>query len=134
MINGKVVIPKGKDASGQVTDAHAAGRLKGGATLNLALTSITIQGKQHTIQTYLEGQQPTGKGKRTAGMVGGGAGGGAVIEGIAGGGKGTAVGALAGVAIGTAEAAFTGNRDISLPPESPLSFTLQKPITVQPKQ
>lgn len=59
-INGRIVVPKRADASGQVTDAHA-GKLKGAATLNLALTSITIQGKRHTVQRYLVGQQLKGE-------------------------------------------------------------------------
>lgn len=129
----KVVIPSGADASGVVTEAHPAGRFKGGATLGLELNSITINGRPHKVQTTVVAQTSTGKGKRTAGMVGGGAAGGALIGGLAGGGKGAAIGALVGAGAGTAGAGLTGNRDISLPAESMLSFKLTEPLKIQPK-
>ena len=71
-----------------------------------------------------------GKGKRTAGIVGGGAGGGALIGGLAGGGKGALIGGLLGAGAGTAGAAFTGNKDVTVPAESVVTFNLTAPITV----
>jgi hypothetical protein len=130
---GKTVIPEGADATGVVTQAKAAGRFKGGAVLGVSLNSITINGHSHAIQTEAVAQQSTGKGKRTAAMVGGGAGAGALIGGLAGGGKGAAIGALVGAGAGTAGSAFTGNRDITLPAESMLSFKLLEPLTIPPK-
>ena len=50
-IEGKVAIPKGARAEGVVSDAKAAGRFKGGAALSLTLTSVTVNGKEHEIQT-----------------------------------------------------------------------------------
>lgn len=131
-VGGKTVVPAGASASGQVTQAHAAGKFKGGATLGLALTSLRIAGSDYAIQTAPVSQTSTGKGKRTAAMVGGGGAGGALIGGLAGGGKGAAIGALVGAGAGTAGAAFTGNRDISVPAESALSFQLTAPVTVKP--
>ena len=63
--------------------------------------------------------------------VGGGAGLGAIVGGLAGGGKGAAIGVLAGAGAGTAGAAFTGNKDIVLPAEATLSFKLLKPLEVK---
>ncbi len=134
VVGGKAIVAKGAPASGQVTEAHAAGRFKGGATLNLVLTSLAIQGEPRTIQTELVTAESKGKGKRSAGMVGGGGAGGALIGGLAGGGKGAAIGALAGVGAGAAGAAFTGNRDINLPSETALTFELQNSITVHPRE
>ncbi len=51
-------------------------------------------------------------------MIGGGAGGGALIGGLAGGGKGALIGGLIGAGAGTAGAAFTGNKDVVIPSES----------------
>ena len=65
-------------------------------------------------------------------MVGGGAGGGALIGGIAGGGKGALIGGLIGAGAGTAGAAFTGNKELSIPAESAVSFKTTAPITIQP--
>lgn len=91
LVNDKTVIPKRASASGTVAEAHAAGRFKGGATLNLELNAVTIGGKHYAIRTMALTAETKGKGKRSAGMVGGGAGGGAAIGAIAGGGKGAAI-------------------------------------------
>jgi hypothetical protein len=72
-----------------------------------------------------------GKGKRTGVLVGGGAGLGALIGGLAGGGKGAAIGAVSGAGAGTAGTAFTGNKEIVLPAESAVSFTLREPSRVK---
>jgi hypothetical protein len=63
-------------------------------------------------------------------MIGGGAGVGALIGGLAGGGKGAAIGAAAGAGAGTAGAGLTGNRDITLPAETPLTFKLIEPLEI----
>src|SRR6267142_716291 len=130
---GKVAIPKGARAEGVVSDAKAAGRFKGGAALNLTLTSVTVNGKDYEIQTSAAMTTSKGKGKRTAVMVGGGAAGGAAIGAVAGGGKGAAIGALIGAAAGTGGAGLTGNRDITLAAETPLDFKLLQPISIRQK-
>ena len=74
-------------------------------------------------------QAEKGKGKRTAGMIGGGGGGGALIGGLAGGGKGALIGGLIGAGAGTAGAAFTGNKDVIIPSETIVRFTLTAPVS-----
>lgn len=130
-VEGQVAIPEGSEATGVVREAKKAGRFKGGATLSVDLASIVVHGHHYNIQTEFVSQTSTGKGKRTAGMMAGGAGAGAAIGGLAGGGKGAAIGALAGVAAGTI-GATTGNRDITLPAETALSFKLDSPLTLKP--
>jgi hypothetical protein len=132
-VEGKIAIPKGTRVEGVVNEAKAAGRFKGGAALSLTLTSVTINGKDHEIQTSAATMSSKGKGKRTAVMVGGGAAGGAGIGAIAGGGKGAGIGALIGAAAGTAGAGLTGNRDITLSAETPLDFKLLQPVTIRQK-
>jgi hypothetical protein len=132
-IEGRVAIPKGAHATGIVKDAKAAGRFKGGAVLSLTLTSITIGNREHNIQTTAPTQTSKGKGKRTAALVGGGAGGGALIGGAAGGGKGALIGGLIGAAAGTGGAGLTGNRDITLASETPLNFQLVEPLEIKEK-
>lgn len=129
-VDEKTVAPVGSTVSGVITEAHAAGRFKGGATLDMVADTITIHGTTYRIRTTVVTQQTKGKGKRTAGMVGGGAGGGALIGALAGGGKGAAIGALVGAGAGTAGAGFTGNRDITLPAETALSFKMSTPLTL----
>lgn len=130
-VDGRVAIPKGARVTGVVKDAKPAGRFKGGAVLALELTSVTVNEKEHEIQTTAHTVTSVGKGKRTAAMVGGGAGGGAAIGAVAGGGKGAAIGALIGAAAGTGGAGLTGNRDITLPAETGLSFKLLQPLEIR---
>jgi hypothetical protein len=130
-VDGTTVIPAGATASGVVVDAKPLGRFKGGAVLQLKLDSIRVNGNSVAVETSSISRTATGKGKRTGAMVGGGAGLGAIIGGIAGGGKGAAIGALAGAGAGTAGTAFTGNKDILLPAESALSFKLEQPVVVR---
>ena len=130
-VGDKVVIPKGAEAEGIVSEAVPLGRFKGGAKLTLKLNSVTINGTRYDIQTTGVAQSAKGKGKRTAAMIGGGAGAGALIGALAGGGKGAAIGAAVGAGAGTAGAAFTGNKNITLPAETSLSFRLTQPLEVK---
>jgi hypothetical protein len=133
-VDGKVAIPKGARATGIVKDAKPAGRFKGGAQLELTLASIEVHGASYDVHTTSPEETSKGKGKRTAAMVGGGAGGGALIGGLAGGGKGALIGGLIGAAAGTGGAGLTGNRDITLRAETPITFKLVDPLEIKPKR
>jgi hypothetical protein len=130
-VDGTVVVPAGTEATGTVAEAVPLGRFKGGAKLVLRLDTLNVSGKQYPISTSAIARSAKGKGKRTATMVGGGAGVGALIGGLAGGGKGAAIGAIAGAGAGTAGSAFTGNKDIVLAAESALSFKLKEPLQIE---
>ena len=130
-VNGEEVIPSGARVRGEVVDAKSMGHFAGGALLALKLDSITINGQQLPVNTATLTQTTKGKGKRTGLMIGGGAGVGAAIGALAGGGKGAAIGALAGGGAGTAGSAYTGNKEIVLPAESAVAFTLKAPLTIR---
>jgi hypothetical protein len=132
VVKDKVVVPSGATVYGTVTQAKSAGRFKGGAALNAALNVLTVNGTPHKIATNDLAHASQGKGKRSAAMIGGGAGAGALIGGIAGGGKGAAIGALVGGGAGTVGAATTGDRDITIPAESVLAFQLTSSLTLPP--
>src|SRR5579864_4088362 len=117
-VDGRLAIPKGARATGIVKDAKPAGRFKGGAQLELTLASIEVHGESYDVHTTAPTETSKGKGKRTATMVGGGAGGGALIGGAA----------------GTGGAGLTGNRDITLPAETPITFKLVDPLEIKPKR
>ena len=130
-VKGVVVVPAGAGVAGTVVDAKSPGRFKGEGNLSITLTSINVKGVPTTIRTSTYTQTIKGKGKRTAGMVGGGTGAGALIGGLAGGGKGALIGGLVGAGAGTAGAAFTGNKDLQVPAESVVTFKLSHSLTVK---
>jgi hypothetical protein len=131
-IDGQLAIPKGSTVNGTVVTAKEKGKIKGEGQLSLTLRSVTINGQNYPIKTETLDSTVKGKGKRTAVTTGGGAAGGALIGGLAGGGKGAGIGALVGAGAGFVGGAFTGNKQIELPAESTLTFSLSAPLTLPP--
>lgn len=128
---GKVAIPASSPVQGTVVSAKAKGKVKGEGELTLALTQVSVRGRSYPVQTSVWSQNVKGKGKRTAVTTAGGAGGGALIGGLAGGGKGAAIGAGVGAAAGFIGGSLTGNKQIEVPAESALTFTLSEPVTLK---
>jgi hypothetical protein len=131
-VGGRTALPKGATVSGTVVTAKTKGKIKGHGELALKLTSVSTKGLTYQIHTNVLSSTVKGKGKRTAATTGGGAAGGALIGGLAGGGAGAGIGALVGATAGFVGGAFTGNKQIEIPAESPLSFTLTAPVTLPP--
>jgi hypothetical protein len=127
----RVLVPTGTAVSGEVTQSAEAGRLKGGAVLSLRLTSMTLRGRSYDLATSSVTQASKARGKRTLIGSGGGAALGGLIGGLVGGGKGLAIGAASGAGAGAAGSAFTGNRDVVLPAETPLSFHTTAAVTLR---
>ena len=125
--SGATVYARGTRVSGTVAAAKGRGRFKGAGDLAIELTSIG--GQSVSASEYEKAQ--AGKGKRTGAMIGGGAGLGAIIGGLAGGGKGALIGGLAGAGAGTAASAYTGNKDVVIPAETIVTFTLTAPFTAR---
>ncbi|HXW93526.1 MAG TPA: BON domain-containing protein [Terriglobales bacterium] len=131
-VGGRAALPAGSTVRGRVVNAKAKGKIKGEGQLDLALTGISVGDHTYLIETGVLSSTEKGKGKRTAATTGGGAAGGALIGGLAGGGKGAGIGALVGAGAGFVGGAVTGNKQIEIPAESALSFTLTRPLTLQP--
>lgn len=131
-VNGSTAISRGASVTGVVDRSHRRGHFKGASVLELRLTSLDQNGQHYRIDTRDVVRTKKGKGKRSAAFIGGGAGLGMLIGGVATGGVGLLVGGLAGGGAGTLGAAFTGNRDITIPAESVLSFRLADPIQIHP--
>lgn len=129
-----VIVPRGTPVAGVVSQAHRRGHFKGASILSLRLTSMTLAGKEYKLQTARSTSSKKGKGKRTAALIGGGAGAGMLIGGLATGGVGLLVGGLAGGGAGTLLSGVTGNRDITIPAETIVRFKLADDLAVIPPQ
>ena len=133
LIHGKTVIPQGAYAEGMVVDARQSGRLKGRARLQLELESVSVNGQSYGVRTTSLHRAGGDHKKRNWALIGGGAGGGALIGALAGGGKGALIGGPVGAGAGTTVAFLTGKKDIHLRPETPLTFKLAEPVTIPVK-
>ena len=133
VIEGKTVIPKGAHAEGVVVEAKEAGRVKGRPQLLLALQSVDVDGQNYPVHTYSSRELGPSHTKHHLLWIGGGAGGGVLIGALAGGGMGAAIGGPVGAAAGTTVALITAKRDLTLRPETPLTFQLSKPATINVK-
>jgi hypothetical protein len=125
-VGGTTMLKTGTKVTGRVIAAKGQGKFKGEGALGIELTSIA--GVPVTSSEYEAVVK--GKGKRTAGFIGGGAGGGALIGGIAGGGKGALIGGLVGAGAGTVAGAYTGNKDVVIASETLVRFKLTGPVTL----
>ena len=125
--NGRLAIPRGSNVELIV-------RVAPDSDLNLDLESVTVNGERYAIDAgeHIESQRRDGVGanERTAEHVGGGALLGSIIGALAGGGKGAAIGAVAGAAAGTGTEIATRGREVRVPPESLLTFRLERPLVV----
>jgi hypothetical protein len=125
-VQGVTVVKAGAPVTGTVVASKGQGRFKGDGALGIAVRRVG----NYSVTTSSYEKSISGKGKRSTGFIAGGGGGGALIGGLAGGGKGALIGGLIGAGAGTAGAAFTGNKDVTVPAESVVTFNLTAPITV----
>ena len=127
--DGRVAIARG-------SQVELMARRAGPNEMVLDLESIAGEGQRYGVvatEQDLSGgreRQGVGENRRTAKYVGGGAVIGSIIGAIAGGGKGAAIGAAAGAASGAGAQVLTRGREIHVPPESLLTFRLERPIQV----
>jgi BON domain len=136
VVDNEVVVPKGVDVYVALMDAKSAGKFKGSSELTLALDSMNVQGVRYPLRSTVFKESGASRGKQTAKRVGLGAAIGTGIGAIAGGGKGAAIGAGIGAGAGTAAQVFTKGKQVQVPSETKLDFTLEEPVqvTIRPKK
>ncbi len=132
-VEGKVVIPEGSQANGVVVYSQESGRLRGRARMGLALESVRVGDDTYELATNTITRVSGDHKKRNLGWIGGGGAGGAIIGAIAAGGKGALIGGPIGAGAGTAVAALTGKKNVRLPEETPLTFRLVEPVSIEPQ-
>jgi len=130
MADGKEVLPKGTIVGGHVLSAHASGRLKGRAVLSLTLDSCESNGSAVPVSTTTVVRVSGRHRKRNWALIGGGSGAGALTGGLVAGPIGAAVGAGSGAAAGVVGAAVTGKKQVSMPAETAVGFTLKGPLAL----
>jgi len=130
LVHNRTAVPKGTTFEGHITEAKASGRLRGRGILGLALDYFRLHGATYSVQTSADVRTTSAHKKRNLAFVGGGSGVGAGLGAIAGGGFGAAIGAGAGAVAGTTSAFITGKRNVKLPVETPLQFSLRSSVDV----
>ena len=131
IIQGQTVVPRGATVTGRVVEAKASGHLQDPGYLRLTLDKISISGKAVAVQTSSLFVKGGSHEKRNLEMIGGGAGAGALIGGLAGGGKGALIGTAVGAAGGTGVAYGTGKKDVGFGPERRLTFKVTQSVPVR---
>jgi len=132
---GRVAIPAGAVAYGNITEVKPAAGPNSSGTLTLVVSSVTVRGKNYSIEASIDSlaTERQGRGISTgdAAKVGAGAAAGAIIGQIVGKNtKGTVIGAVVGGAVGAGYAVATKDSDIRLPEGTHIVVTLRQRLTV----
>lgn len=131
VISGKTVAPTGAAVTGRVVAVERSGRLEHPGMIQLALDTITINGKTVSVRSSSVIARGASHKKRNLAWIGGSTAGGALIGGLAGGGKGALIGSAVGAGAGTGAAYATGKKDVGFGTERRLTFRLTQPVVVK---
>jgi hypothetical protein len=114
----------------------ASGGVTGSSQITLDIQSITVNGRRYNVTTTdltQKGRGGLGANTRTAEIVGGGAVIGTIIGAIVGHGKGAAIGAAVGAAGGAGAQVLTKGKQVIIPAETVLKFSLNQAVTLAPE-
>jgi hypothetical protein len=128
---GEIIISRGSPAELVIRTFSS------GSDMTLDVQAITVNGRRYRISTAplrQTGRSGLGKNKRTVEMVGGGALIGTIIGAVVGHGKGAAIGAAVGAAGGAGAQVLTKGKQVSIPAETVLTFSLNNSVTLAPDE
>jgi hypothetical protein len=133
--SNELIVPKGSPAQLMIRTVSSGG-VTGSSQITLDIQSITVNGRRYNVTTTdltQKGRGGLGANTRTAEMVGGGAVIGTIIGAIVGHGKGAAIGAAVGAAGGAGAQALTKGKQVIIPAETVLKFSLNQAVTLAPE-
>ena len=136
MADGYAAIPAGSVVRGRVTAVQKSGSPGEAAVLKVAFDEVTVDGTTYPVQFTVTEANPTVEGRSSTGekvgKIGVGAAAGAILGRVIGGdATGTIVGGAIGAAAGTAIVLGTEDADAVLAEGSPMTVTVDAPITVR---
>ena len=124
-------IPAGSIVRGVITGSLAAER-GNRAFLSLAISSVTVEGKEYAIAAPTDSIIAGSPRARNLGAIAGGAAAGALIgKVIGGGGKGALIGGLLGGAAATGAVAKTKGYQVVIKPGTELTYTVSNPVVMK---
>ncbi len=133
--NGLLIARRGQTVTGIVTEAQKAGRVSGVSHLKIELTGIQLaDGRQIQVKTKLIDRRGNTSYGRDALGIGATTATGAAIGAGVNGGVGAGVGAAAGLVVSTIGVMLTRGRATVVYPETPLTFSMETPITLDNSQ
>jgi hypothetical protein len=123
-VSGRALASKDALVLGKVKDVVSSGRLRPPASITMALTRLTLtDGRTVSVETLPYTLNGKSHALRNTVLIGGGAGAGAVLGGVADGKRGAVIGGAIGAGAGTAAAYLTGKQEIVIPAETSFEFT-----------
>lgn len=129
-LKGHTVVPRNTTIFVKLANVKTAGHISGSSELELQLLKMELHGETYPMVSSSYQSKGEGRGKQTATRVGIGAAVGTAVGAIAGGGKGAAIGAAVGGGTATGVQLATRGKQVKVPSETALDFTLQAPVTV----
>jgi hypothetical protein len=130
-LDGVIAIPREAFAVVQAVKVTQSGAIKGSDAVSLKLNAITFGGRRYEVATEYASVDAGSEGRRSARKIGGGAGLGALVGGIAGGGEGALIGGAVGAITGTAVSA-SAEQHLRLDAETRLQFRLASSLRIHP--
>jgi hypothetical protein len=135
LANGLLIARRGETVTGIVTEAQKAGRVSGVSHLKIELSGIQLaDGRQIQVKTKLIDRKGNTSYGRDAFAIGATTATGAAIGAGVNGGVGAGVGAAAGLVVSTIGVMLTRGRATVVYPETPLTFSMETPITLDNSQ
>lgn len=135
IVNGILIARRGATVQGIVTEAQKAGRVSGVSHLKLELSGLQLaDGRQAQVKTKLIDRKGNTSYGRDAFAIGATTATGAAIGAGVNGGVGAGVGAAAGLVVSTIGVMLTRGRPTIVGPETPLTFSMETPLTLDNSQ